>query len=191
MTGQSGRIGQSLVAALATLILAGGCGSSGSSSETKAQKQAQAQEQAAKARASAEAKRKAKASAVYKECKAVVGPLDDQLTALNSRLSIGLPFADYGQAVGAAKVAYDKLIRDAKARGGISNECINRVGKPLQSGLNAYVKAYNVWNSCIDTYSCSFSKGSPALKKAQAQWAIASRVVNRADGALTGLQPGP
>jgi uncharacterized protein YceK len=122
MTARGGRVGRSLVAALATLILLGGCGSSGSSSETKAQ----AQEQAAKARASAEAKRKAKESAVFKECKAVVGPLDDQLTSLDSRLSIGLPFADYGQAVGAAKVAYDKVVRDAKARGGISNECVNR-----------------------------------------------------------------
>jgi hypothetical protein len=65
------------------------------------------------------------------------------------------------------------------------------VARPLQSGLNAYVKAYNVWNDCINSYSCSFDKGSPALTKAQAQWSIASRVVNRADGALTALQPGP
>ena len=176
---------------VAALLLVSGCG--GSPEETQAQKAAaaksKAREKAANERQQALAKKQRHQTAVYKECRRVAGPLDAKLDDLNSRLSVGLPFAKYSDLVGDAKVAYDKLIRDAKAQGGISDLCLNRVGTPLESGLNACINAYNTWNDCINATYCTFDKGTPSLKKAQQSWAKAGVLVNRADAALTGLRP--
>jgi len=191
---KSRRLASAVVVAILTVLAAvtAGCGNAGASAEQKAKAQASAsQEAAAKARQKAAAAKKARQSAVYEECRKVAGTLDDRLSELNSRLSVGVPFAEYGKAVGSAKVAYDKFIRDAKAQGGVSDACINKVGIPLESALNAYIRAYQVWNDCIDEYSCSFDKGSPALKKAQASWAKAARLMSRADNGLAGLEPAP
>jgi len=182
--------GLGLAVAAAVAILTTGCGASSDSTQDNAKARAsQSQEAQAKARQKASEERKARQSAVYEECRKVANVLDERLTELDSRLSVGLPLADYGKAVGSAKVAYDKFIRDAKAQGGVSSACINKVGIPLESALNAYIKAYDVWNNCVDTYSCSFDNGSPALKKTQAHWAKASQLVTRADNGLARLEP--
>ncbi len=114
---------RALFSAIVVLVLLGGCGGANSPSASDkasqaAEKRAEKAEKAAEARQEAAAERRARQSAVYTECRSVVGPLDTKLTDLNSRLSVGLPFAKYSDQVGSAKVAYDKLIRDAKARGG-------------------------------------------------------------------------
>jgi hypothetical protein len=158
-------------------------------SAAASEKATAAEEKAAAARAKAIAARQAKRSAIYKECKTVAGPLNDQLTGLNSRMSVGVPFAKYSDLVGEAQVAYDKLLREAKARGGLSSPCVNRVGTPLESGLNAYIKAYNTWNDCIGADYCTFDEGTAELKKAQASWANAGRLVTKADAALLRLRP--
>jgi hypothetical protein len=119
----------------------------------------------------------------------VANGLDKRLSELNSRLSVGMAFAEYGDRVGSARVAYDALIRDAKARGGISDACINKVGIPLQSAFNDYTAAYNLWNSCINDAGCDTSKGA-THDKMQTKWSKAGRLVDKADSALTGLQPG-
>lgn len=182
--------GLSLAGAAIVAILTTGCGSSNVSPQDDARAHASlSQEAQAKSRQKASEERKARQSAVYEECRKVANVLDERLTELDSRLSVGLPFADYGKAVGSAKVAYDKFIRDAKAQGGVSAACVNKVGIPLEGAVNAYIKAYDVWNNCVDTYSCGFDKGSPALKKAQADWTKASHLVTRADNGLAELQP--
>ena len=134
---------------VAGMLVLSGCGGTepGSSTESKASASGaaskKAAEDAAEEREQAAAARKAKQTAVYRECKAVVGPLDETLTALNSRLGVGVPFAKYSDLVGEAPVAYDKLLREAKTRGGISDPCVKRVGTPLESALNAYTSAYS------------------------------------------------
>lgn len=187
-------------AAVAMVMLVAGCGSSGPSAHEKAaaashkaavakrKAAAHRQEVAARARAKAAAERRARQSAVYRECRAVANGLDNRLSELNSRLAVGMAFAEYGDRVGSARVAYDKFIRDAKARGGVSDACVNRVGVPLESALNAYAAAYDVWNNCINATSCDTSTGA-AHDKMQAKWSKAGRLVDKADAALTGLQP--
>jgi hypothetical protein len=182
----------SLVGTIVAVMLSFGCSSlSASPNDTAGERASQTQETQAKARQRAAEEKKAKQSALYEECRKIAGKLDTRLTELDSRLSVGLPFADYSRAVGSAKVAYDKLLRDAKAHGGVSEACINKVGIPLEKALNAYMKAHQVWDDCLATYSCSFDKGSPALEKAQVSWAKASRLISRADDALVDLQPAP
>jgi hypothetical protein len=99
-----------------------------------------------------------------------------------------MQFDDYGRRVGAVQVAYDRLIKDAKARDGISDACINKVALPLQTALNAYNTAYNVWNKCNQDYNCSIDEGS-AEHKIQAAWAKATSRIAKAEAALTALQP--
>ena len=171
-------------------MLVGGCGAGGQSEAQKvAAARAKAREKAAEQRQRAAAAKREHQTAVFKECQRVVGPLDARLMDLNSRLSVGLAFAKYSNEVGSAKVAYDKVIRDAKAQGGISDVCINKVGTPLQDGLNAYIAAYDTWSNCINDSYCSFDKGSAALTKTQKSWAKADRLVSRADTALSDLRP--
>lgn len=177
-----------LAAALAggLLVIAAGCGSA--SHPSAAQRQHQAQERAAEQRQTAAAQRRAHQSALYKECKAVAWTLDQRLTALDSRMAVGMQFASYGNAVGSARVAYDRMIRSAKQRGGVSNQCVNRVAEPLRRSLNAYIDANVTWNKCINDYSCSIDQGA-AKRKVQNDWVKAGRLATRADDALAAMQP--
>ena len=137
----------SLVGTIVALMLTFGCSSlSASPKDTAEERASQTQEEQAKARQRAAEEKRAKQSALYGECRKVAGKLDIRLTQLDSRLSVGLPFAEYSDAVGSAKVAYDKLLRDAKSHGGLSEACINKVGIPLEKALNAYMKAHRVWD---------------------------------------------
>lgn len=119
-------------------------------------------------------------------CVKVARPVDRQLTALASRMSVGMMFDDYNRAVGSARVAYDRMLRASKAAGGMSRTCVKSVGEPLRGSLNAYIRALNVWNRC--NYPCSISKG-PAAAKARKAWRQGARLANKADAALRWLQP--
>ena len=182
-------LGISIAALLLTLS---GCGSSDSSttkSDAKAQAQAKLEERAAEDRAKAAEAAKAKQTAVHKECVDVTEKLATKLSDLDSRLSVGLPFADYGKRVGDARVAYDQLLKSAKQRGGISDKCINGVGTPLESAMNQYIDAYNVWNECVQDYDCTFE--GDTLKKAQTSWSKATRLIEKASNKVDGLAPSP
>lgn len=175
-------------ALLVAAMMLSGCG--GAQGPTPAEKAAAsksaAAEKAAKDRAEAAAKRKAHQTAVFKECQEYAGPLDTKLGDLNSRLGVGMPLNDYGNRVGAAQSAFDSLIKKAKANGGISGQCINRVITPLSNAMLAYENAYQVWNNC--NYPCSVSSGD-AKKKVQGAWLKASNAIDKADTALAKLQP--
>lgn len=166
-----------------------GCGEQGASpAERAAASKSAAAERAVKARQEALAKKKAKQTAIYEECRSVAVGLDDKLNNLNSRLGVGMPFAEYGKRVGDASVAYDEAVRKGKARGGVSESCINRVFLPLQTALNAYTKAYNVWNDCNADYNCDINKAD-ANKLIQGSWSRASTSLTKADDGLAALQP--
>lgn len=180
-------LGLAIAAMLLTVSACGSSGASDTGSGAKAQAEVKAEEKAVKDRAEAAAAAKAEQTAVHKECVEVTGKLATKLSDLDSRLSIGLPFAEYGKKVGDARVAYDQLLKDAKQRGGISDKCINRVGLPLQSAMNAYVAAYDVWNKCIEDYNCTFD--GDTLKKAQASWSKATRLIEKASTNVDALAP--
>lgn len=183
-----------MILALALLTGCSGSGEAGPSAAEEASAAASASasksaEAAAQEREQAAAARKARQSAIYKECQTVTGGLNKKLVEINSLLSVGLSFERYSEKVGAAKVSYDAFIKDMKARGGISQGCLGKVGVPLESGLNAYLSAYNVWQNCIDDSACSFDEGSAALTKVQGKWEKAGNQITRADTALSNMQP--
>jgi hypothetical protein len=182
-------IGRS-VALVAALAL-GGCTGDAAPSASKAPTAASASSPAAE-RAAAQrtaAGKEARTSAVFQECTSVARPLQTSLDDLSSRLSIGLDFYAYWVRVGSARSSYDRLLRDAKSRGGISQQCIEQVAVPLESALNAYITAYNTWNGCLQVASCTFEEGSAPEKKAHASWTEAHEIVTRAEVALAGLRP--
>jgi hypothetical protein len=182
---------------LLALALLTGCGgeekasgpSAAEASSASAASASKSAEAEAKEREEAAAQRRARQSALYKECQAVTGDFDKKLVEMNSLLSVGLSFERYTEKVGSAKVSYDAFIKDMKSRGGVSEACLTKVGVPLESGLNGYLSAYQVWQECIDDSSCSFDAGSAALTKVQKKWAKAEKQVTRADSALTKMQP--
>ena len=81
----------------------------------------------------AAAARKAKQTAVYKECKAVVGPLDDRLTELDSRLGVCVPFAKYSDLVGQAQVAYDKLLGKTQSLWAKAGKSVDKADTALRA----------------------------------------------------------
>ena len=106
-------------------------------------------------------------------------PVQDFMAALedlDSRLSVGLNFADYGTKVGDVKVVYDKV--DASK---LSVDCVTDVGTPAEAALNDYIDAYNTWNDCIGTSGCT---NDSIKSKLQAKWADATDKIGEAKKAL-------
>jgi hypothetical protein len=144
---------------------------------------------ASKPSASAPAKQ-AKVSGVHRDCTSVVDALDTNLDDLSSRLPIGLALDAYSTRVGAARFSYDKLLRSAWAHGGIDDRCDKNVVAPLASALSAYISAYETWSACVGATRCTFEKGTPPLKRAQAEWLRADVLTGNAERALRSLEAG-
>lgn len=72
-------------------------------------------------------------------------PLVSALSALDSKLSIGVLYDEYRIAVQDAQIAYDAVT-------GTHQEypCISNVGVPSESALNDYIGALRAWKACID-----------------------------------------
>lgn len=121
-------------------------------------------------------------------CVKVMRPVDEQLSALTSRLSVGMLYDDYNKALGSARVTYDRMLQAANDRGGMGGTCIKYVGAPLQGSLNAYIRAENAWTRCNATYGCSIQHGV-ARQQTRKAWRQGARLANKADAALRWLQP--
>jgi hypothetical protein len=119
----------------------------------------------------------------YENCQELVGPLLDTLGQLDSRLDVGLTYAEYGDAVADANVEYDRLDIDAL---GEEYECITTVGAPLEDALNAYFDAYTVWDDCINDVDCTNDSITAEL---QDHWAKATGFIRDAREALSDLRP--
>ncbi len=111
-------------------------------------------------------------------CEAQLGDLLTALQEIDSRLDIGLNIQEYGDRVGDAKVAYDRLQPGQLERG-----CLERVGVPLEEALQAYIDAYRSWDRCIDRFECELDEIEPEL---QQRWARASAKIEEATSALEG-----
>src|SRR6266568_2667268 len=86
-----------------------------------------------------------------------------KLEELDSRLSVGLNFQEYGTQVGDVKVAYDRIDFT-----GTDPLCFSLVGVPAEAALNDYISAYNTWNACVSNISCTNASIKSKLK---AKWA--------------------
>jgi hypothetical protein len=119
----------------------------------------------------------------FENCQALVGPLLDKLGELDSRLDVGLNYGEYGDAVAAANVEYDRIDFDALAA---EYECLSGPGVPLEDALNAYFDAYQTWDECFDKPECTNESITPELQEA---WATAEGFVRDAREALSDLRP--
>jgi hypothetical protein len=111
-------------------IVASGCGG-GDSSENRAQARA--------------------------DCEAQIGPLLTSLQSLGSRLDIGLSYSEYGDAVGDAKVAYDRIdpksavLADSESQEG---RACRGAALSLEGAMNRHYAAVQQWHNCVfDDYS--------------------------------------
>lgn len=173
------------VIAVALLTLAG-CGGSWPTGPSAAELRASAASASA-ANSSASASASASAQrAKHDKCAHRFSPLLGALLQLDSRLTFGLQFADYTSRVGDARTAYDRAARGIKSA---DPQCISKVGIPFQSALNSYTTAGDIWNNCIQDYTCEFTKGSPALTKAQTAWSAAASKLRRGESGLQAMTP--
>ena len=110
------------------------------------------------------------------ECRAQLSDFMNALAELDSRLSVGLTFAEYSAQVGDVTVAYDRV-----PFGQLGAQCVSYVGIPTEDALNSYVKANNIWNGCITDFTCRTNSIDPQL---QAEWSAAERDVSDARSGL-------
>lgn len=113
-------------------------------------------------------------------CRQQVGGLLRALRDTESRLNVGMNFADYGDQVGEISIGYDKVP--------ISRMEFNCVGGPGVAGekaFNAYRSAYDTWNDCVSDFYCDNDSINPELQK---EWSKASRQITRARSGLNDLE---
>ncbi|WP_309649904.1 hypothetical protein [Nocardioides sp.] len=184
--------------ALLTLLalLLSGCGEGGPTDAEKAEASASAdaerfaeaaaenaEEAAAAEEAEAERVRAAKTRR-FQACTKGTKPLMSALQQINSRLSIGMNFDEYGDRVGDAQVGYDQVF----AGPDLERTCLLKVGVPLEGALNKYIEVFNIWNDCVQDYYCDFNEGE-TNDKAQKRWGKATTMVAAAEKGLSGLKP--
>lgn len=175
-----GRTLSVLVVGLACLAV--GCG--GSSTETTETVDTAAQERAERER---ERERKAEQRRIRQQeehdaCQSAMGPLMRKLGALQSRLAVGLNYEAYGEAVGSARVVYDRI--DYSEVGGV--RCLTTVGLSLERALNQYATAAGIWTDCFTDIYCEMDTIDPQL---QEKWSSAGRSLDKADRNLERLAP--
>jgi hypothetical protein len=166
--------------AIATLALAA-CGSGSEGGSNAASQGTTPAPVITSAAPSPDAAKIAAKQAIHDECEQEMGDFLDKLGELDSRLSVGLAFADYGNDVGDARVAYDQI--DFKQ---LNQECIQGVGIAAENAFNDYVAAYNTWNHCIGNLGCSIDTIKPQLR---AKWGKATHEIAKAKRGLDRLAP--
>ncbi len=113
-------------------------------------------------------------------CGSQLEPLMTALHDADSRLSVGMDYSAYTDAVAEVRVAYDRVPTSS-----LSPECISGAGVKAEDALNEYVKAQNEWSRCIGhILSCKLDK--VVKPRMQRRWAKAERLIGQADGYLEG-----
>ena len=173
-----------VVPAVAALALTA-CGEKGPSADE--QRAAKASAAAAKRKREQERKAAArleKAQAAVEDCASASKPLLDAVEDLDARLSIGLNYDEYTDAVGDVAVAYRKS--DFAEVGNLA--CLAGVGVPLEKAFNQHIKASSTWDECFDSYECSNDDIDGDL---QAKWSRATSLLERAKRNLGRFQRKP
>lgn len=116
------------------------------------------------------------AQAEADECQSQIGGLLKQVQETDSRLSVGLVYAEYSRQIGNVRVAYDQVpFRQ------LGIECVSEVGKPLEDAMNSYTAAGDRWNDCISDFGCEQDSIDPLL---QSDWLDASADLRKAESGL-------
>lgn len=120
------------------------------------------------------------AAAVATSCRQNLGGFLRALQNTDSRLSVGMTFADYGSQVGQISVAYDRI-----PFGQMDLSCTMGPGVKAEKAFNSYTEAYNEWNECIGDLYCDMDSIDSSL---QDSWAKATRQINKARSSLVDLE---
>lgn len=165
-----------IVLGVALLSLAG-CGPS--EEQKSAAEDARAAADTAAERVETAEEQAARKLAIYEKCSNQVAPFMRSLAALDSRLGIGLSYANYSEEVADVRVVYDRI-----PFGNMDVGCFDS-GIAGENALNRYADAYNVWNECFADIYCDTDSIEPEL---QDHWAAATRQVTKAKVALADLK---
>jgi hypothetical protein len=120
-----------------------------------------------------------RAAVVAVTCQSQLSEYLNVLSETESRLGVGMSFADYSEQVGDASVIYDRI-----PFGRMTSRCIFGPGIKAEEGGNAYIDAYNAWNDCIGDFYCDIDSIDPEL---QDEWSKASRKLSAARASLRNL----
>lgn len=125
-------------------------------------------------------------------CRKQIGGFLDALRALDSKLDVGITFADYGNEVGNVKVEYDRM--DSGSR--LASDCLKAAASG-EKAMTAYVRAHTEWNDCLnaegswswDTDEFGFSNCTTDDVEASLQldWLAATSAVTKANRLLNGI----
>jgi hypothetical protein len=120
---------------------------------------------------------------VATDCHSLLGDFLAALTQLDSRVSAGLQFEDYGQQVAGIRVTFERIETSS-----VESDCLTTVQLPAERALNRYVEAYNIWNNCVGNgASCAKAEVMPKL---EAKWAEATSQIDVAETGLKALPGG-
>jgi hypothetical protein len=118
----------------------------------------------------------------YDECENSMGSFRSEIKELDGRLDVGLSYDEYGTKVGDVSAAYNQ------SDFGDNLDCLSTVGFPLESALNQYRRAFQIWNECFEDFDCDPDSVTSDL---QGHWLKASNQIERADRALEKFEVGP
>ena len=165
-----------LVAVSLATFLAG-CG--GQSAE---EKRADKDKEVAAAAKKKEAERQELIGETGELCDELVSDFREKLEDLNSRLGVGIKPDDYSNRVGDIRVAYDKVEWDDTP----NVYCLQKVGVPLETAMNDFVKAGATWGDCISDFDCDVEKDKlPGMQK---KWTHAGKMIEKSNAALEDFQ---
>lgn len=164
---------------LAAVVLTG-CGGPSEAEQAKA---AASKKAAAKKRADEQARAAAKAT--HDKCEQALAGITDALEQINSRLSVGMNYSEYGDRLGDVQVEYDRI--DIKALPSIDAKCLDAAVR-LENAFNLFNEVHTLWGDCIEDYDCDFSEGEPN-RKAQEKWRRAGQTIENAKGVVDSLAP--
>lgn len=163
--------------ALIALLLIGGVGTALAvqrHNENEKKEQAAAEEAAAKAERLAKAEREREAEeaalqAAIDDCHGLMDDLVQELTDLDSKISVGMVYADYTESVRDVSVAYGRIDIDE-----LEPSCLKHVALDAEKAVNRYSQAAEVWGDAIE--------GGYPVSESQLQdkWASGSRLINHA-----------
>jgi Protein of unknown function (DUF2510) len=187
----TGRMPRAFLIGVAALIVLGGAGaaayllfvkgketcvSSGSGKSVDCGVPGAVSEQEYQAQQAREAQARQAAKERADRCRSQVGNFLASLQDLDSRLSVGVPYAEYSHRVGNTRVAYDQIPFKQ-----LAVDCLGNVGVPAEHAMNSYLKADTIWNDCISSLGCDVDSIDPQL---QQRWTAASNNIQQAQSGL-------
>ena len=119
------------------------------------------------------------AAADARKCERQAGDFLMELARLESRLALGVGYADYLERVGDARVAYARVpVND------LDVGCL-QVAAPAENVLKTHVEAVEVWTKCVGERGCKNESIRPKLRR---KWQEASSQLEESRQAMRALK---